>query len=129
MWKDGRVWNSFPGGLMTLSDYCDTPSQLPWNGAALLQQQQQHQPLLPTGTLVPSFTNISQFTALIYAQQSDGPSSSNGPLLHLLRVVSRSQHVQRVSQNSFSKFKGTLAEFKYRRNCSKRQHKQIIKRV
>ena len=89
---------------MTLPDYCDSPLRLPWNNAALLQQQQHHQSQSPhsTESLVPSYANMSQFTALIYAQQPDGSPSSNGPLLHLMRVVSRSQHVQRVSRNTIS---------------------------
>jgi hypothetical protein len=44
--------------------------------------------------------NASQFTAVIYSQYQTGsplvPATSSGPLLHLLRVVSRSQHVARV---------------------------------
>lgn len=92
LWKDGRVWNSFPGGLVTLPYYTDTPSRLPWN------QQQSTSMTLATGG--QKNKNASQFTAVIYSQQQAGsplvPATSSGPLLHLLRVVSRSQHVARV---------------------------------
>ncbi|KZS12995.1 Exostosin-1, partial [Daphnia magna] len=92
LWKDGRVWNSFPGGLVTLPDYTDTPSRLPWN------QQQSTSMTLATGG--QRNKNASQFTAVIYSQQQAGsplvPATSSGPLLHLLRVVSRSQHVARI---------------------------------
>lgn len=92
LWKDGRVWNSFPGGLVTLPYYTDTPSRLPWN------QQQSTSMTLATGG--QRNKNASQFTAVIYSQQQAGsplvPATSSGPLLHLLRVVSRSQHVARI---------------------------------
>lgn len=88
LWRDGRVWNSFPGGLMTLPDYTDSPSRLPWNGQST------------SVTTSSGQSNNSQFTAVIYSQQQAGsplvPAATSGPLLHLLRVVSRSQHVARV---------------------------------
>lgn len=94
LWRDGRVWNSFPGGLVTLPDYTDSPSRLPWNRQ---QSTRAAEVAVPHGHRVK---NDSQFTAVIYSQQQAGsplvPAPSSGPLLHLLRVVSRSQHVARV---------------------------------
>ena len=87
MWKDGRVWNSFPGGLLTLANYSDVPAAYPWK----------HSP-------PPSWNQISnpspKFTALIYTQQASGltPGSGGGaPLLRLLRTVARSPHVAKVT--------------------------------
>jgi len=77
LWKDGRVWNNFPGGLMTLDDYSDSLSQLPW------QMQT---------------TNSSRFTALIYTEQPNPllPSSSGGTLLRLLKAIAKSSNVARI---------------------------------
>ena len=87
VWKDGRVWNSFPGGLLTLANYSDVPAAYPWK----------HSP-------PPSWNQISnpspKFTALIYTQQASGltPGSGGGaPLLRLLRTVARSPHVAKVT--------------------------------
>ena len=89
------MWNSFPGGLVTLPDYTDSPSRLPWN-----RQQQSTLAVAHNGPHGHKVKNDSQFTAVIYSQQQAGsplvPATSSGPLLHLLRVVSRSQHVARV---------------------------------
>ncbi len=94
LWRDGRVWNSFPGGLVTLPDYTDSPSRLPWNRQQSIRAAEV---AVPHGHRVK---NDSQFTAVIYSQQQAGsplvPAPSSGPLLHLLRIVSRSQHVARV---------------------------------
>ena len=81
LWKDGRVWNNFPGGLMTLDDYSDSLSQLPW------QMQT---------------TNSSRFTALIYTEQPNPllPSSSGGTLLRLLKAIAKSSNVARVLTES-----------------------------
>lgn len=104
LWRDGRVWNNFPGGLVTLPDFADSPTRLPWNQQQLDRAPQGRQEesvgedaggaLLDQGSR-QQLSAAGQFTALIYAQQMVSPSSS-GPLLHLLRVVSKSQHVARV---------------------------------
>jgi len=85
LWKDGRVWNNFPGGLMTLDDYSDSLSQFPWQ----------------TQT-----TNSSRFTALIYTEQTNPllPSSSGGALLRLLKAIAKSSNVARVLIESLYPF-------------------------
>jgi len=78
LWKDGRVWNNFPGGLMTLDDYSDSLSRFPW------QSQ-------------PANANSSQFTALIYTQQSNPLTpTSTSPLLRLLKAIAKSSNVARI---------------------------------
>lgn len=109
LWRDGRVWNSFPGGLVTLPEYADSPSRLPWNHLRSEQAKQHHHHLEAIESSSVNNTTVrvqssssqgqQQFTALIYAQQPMVGPTSSGPLLHLLRVVSRSQHVARVNNN------------------------------
>lgn len=77
---------------MTLPDYSDSLLRLPWN----------HQSTSMTTASSASQTNATKFTAVIYSQQQQTvsplvPASTSGALLHLLRVVSRSQHVARVN--------------------------------
>ena len=109
------MWNSFPGGLVTLPYYADTPSRLPWN-----QQSSASAAVLVTGG--QKNKNASQFTAVIYSQHQTGsplvPATSSGPLLHLLRVVSRSQHVARVRM-----------DFKWSDNVNKQLKKITGKRL
>ena len=55
--KDGRIWNSFPGGLVTLSHYCDSPSRLPWMNAALLQNQHYESNRFMSSNINSNFTS------------------------------------------------------------------------
>ncbi len=73
------MWNSFPGGLVTLPEYADSPSRLPWNHLRSEQAKQHHHHLEAiesssvnnTTARVQSSSSQGQqqFTALIYAQQ------------------------------------------------------------
>ena len=108
--RDGRAWNSFPGGLMVLPDHVDSPGRLPWNKRRhptplprSLSDPLPKPPLVAPPPPVSVENNSSKsFTAVIYAQQQQisplvpSASSSSGPLVHLLRVVAKSRHVARV---------------------------------
>ena len=93
IWKDGTVWNSFPGGLLTLANFSDTPSSYPW-----AQRQRPVATRAPPAAEASTMTTTTQkFTALIYAQQASGfAPASNAVLLRLLRTVARSSHVSKV---------------------------------
>jgi glucuronyl/N-acetylglucosaminyl transferase EXT1 len=76
--RDGLVWNSSPGALLTLPHFSDTLRHYPF--------------YLDVLGVEPD----NKFTAVIYSQLG-GPAVSTSPLYRLIRNVARSQYVARVS--------------------------------
>jgi hypothetical protein len=76
--RDGLVWNSSPGALLTLPHFSDTLRHYPFYLDMLGAEPD------------------SQFTAVIYSQLG-GPAVSTSPLYRLIRNIARSRYVARVS--------------------------------
>jgi glucuronyl/N-acetylglucosaminyl transferase EXT1 len=76
--RDGLVWNSSPGALLTLPHFSDTLHHYPFYYDVLGAEPD------------------SQFTAVIYSQLG-GPAVSTSPLYRLIKNVARSLYVARVS--------------------------------
>lgn len=77
--RDGLVWNSSPGALLTLPQFSDTLRHYPFYLDVLGAEPD------------------NQFTAVIYSQLG-GPAASTSPLYRLIRNVARSVYVARVSK-------------------------------
>ncbi|KAJ9595225.1 hypothetical protein L9F63_013486, partial [Diploptera punctata] len=75
--RDGLVWNSSPGALLTLPHFSDTLRHYPFYSDVLGAEPD------------------NQFTAVIYSQLG-GPAVSTSPLYRLIRNVARSQYVARI---------------------------------
>lgn len=80
--REGLVWNTAPGGLVTLPDFSDAWRHYPFHLSAL------------------GATPGDAFTAVIYSQLGAAAiASSTAPLYKLIRNVAKSSHVSRVSSN------------------------------
>ncbi|XP_069687017.1 exostosin-1 [Periplaneta americana] len=75
--RDGLVWNSAPGALLTLPHFSDTLRHYPFYMDMLGAEPD------------------NQFTAVIYSQLG-GPAMSTSPLYRLIRNVARSMYVARI---------------------------------
>ncbi|GFG40335.1 hypothetical protein Cfor_00928 [Coptotermes formosanus] len=79
--RDGLVWNSSPGALLTLPHFSDTLHHYPFYYDMLGSQPD------------------NQFTAVIYSQLG-GPAVSTSPLYRLIKNVARSLYIARVSNTA-----------------------------
>lgn len=77
--REGLVWNTAPGGLVTLPDFSDAWRHYPFHLSAL------------------GATPGDAFTAVIYSQLGAAAiASSTAPLYKLIRNVAKSSHVARI---------------------------------
>lgn len=72
--RDGKVWNNFPGGLVTLSTFSDSDDDFPFN----LDEQEKN-----------------GFTAVIYCQLGT-PLTTTSSLYKLINNVSRSKYLKKI---------------------------------
>lgn len=89
-YQEGLVWNTHPGALLTLDDYSDHLTDLPFDyGASVCHRKNEAGSACDTNS-------TSKFTAVIYTQLTSSAVHLSAPIFKLARNVAASSFVEKV---------------------------------